>query len=362
MAEGLEVRARQETPLPLDADLACGPGEILALVGPSGAGKSSLLRVIAGLLRPQEGVVRCGGQTWFDSEAGICLPARKRRVGFVFQHHALFPHLTALENVMEALEGADRALRARRWLERVHLGGLEARRPWQMSGGQQQRVGVARALAREPQVLLLDEPFSSVDRVTREKLHLELAGLLQGLSIPVVLVTHDLDEATMLAHRMVVLARGRSLQDGMPEAVVQRPSSPEVARLLGHRNILHGTVRSVGETLVLDWGGLAVEALPRTGLEPGQACTWVVAPNDVRLRPLDEPRERPRHTYLEGRVAALVRQGDLVRAILTIAPGRTLHVTASWHLADRGRLALGADVVVALSADRIQVYDTVFPA
>lgn len=353
----LILEARQDRPIPLQAELRCGAGEILALVGPSGAGKSSLLRVIAGLLRPASGRVLCGGQTWLDTNQGVCLSARRRRVGFVFQHHALFPHLTALENVLEAMEGPDRLARARRWLERVHLGGLEGRKPSQMSGGQQQRVGVARALAREPEVLLLDEPFSSVDRVTREKLHLELAELLQGLAIPVLLVTHDLDEAAMLAHRLVVLAKGRTLQEGPPEAVFRRPSSPEVARLIGHRNILSGVGRAPGR---LDWQGLeiAVDA----GLEPGQLVTWVVAPNDVRVRPWEEAPDRPGHTYLEGTVTALIRQGDLIRGVLALPGGGTLHLTASRHLEDRGQLVIGAPVRVALAASRIQVYPGTGPS
>ncbi len=360
MAEGgLRLWVQQDHPMTLQATLRCEPGQVLALVGPSGAGKSSLLRIIAGLLHPAQGTVQCGGQTWVDTAQGVSLPARRRRVGFVFQHHALFPHLTALENVAEALTGPDKPARARTWLKRVHLGGMEGRKPFQMSGGQQQRVGVARALAREPEVLLLDEPFSSVDRVTREKLHLELAELLASLDIPVVLVTHDLDEAAMLAHRMVVLSRGHTLQEGTPEEVVRIPETLEVARLVGHRNILPGRALEVKPNPCLDWEGVPVQVHVPGAWGRGAPLAWVISPWDVRLRPQDDPMDRPGHTYLRGTVLSVVRQGELLRGVMNVEafPDHRLHFTCARHLADRGQVAPGAPILVALPADRIRLFD-----
>jgi molybdate transport system ATP-binding protein len=202
---GLAVRLRQTRPIPLDVALACAPGELLALVGPSGSGKSTTLRAIAGLHRTKDGLVCCGGRTWLDTGNGIDLPPHRRSVGFVFQSYALFPHMTALGNVTAALghrPAGERETRGRELLAQVRLAGLEARRPAELSGGQQQRVAVARALAREPSVLLLDEPFSAVDRSTRERLYRELVELRRGLAIPMVLVTHDLEEAALLADRL----------------------------------------------------------------------------------------------------------------------------------------------------------------
>src|SRR5918995_6074389 len=164
----LAASLRQESPIPLDAEFSVGPGEVLALVGPSGSGKSTALRSIAGLYTPSSGRIVCNGSVWLDREAGIDVPARERRVGMVFQSYALFPHLTSIDNVMEALgdlRHAERRAQARALLARVHLEGLEDRRPAELSGGQQQRGAGARALARRPRVLLLDEPFSAVDRV-----------------------------------------------------------------------------------------------------------------------------------------------------------------------------------------------------
>jgi molybdate transport system ATP-binding protein len=232
---GLTAKLHQASPIPLDVELSVAPGEILALVGPSGSGKSTALRAIAGLYVPSGGRVVCNGSVWLDREAGISVPARERRVGMVFQSYALFPHLTAVENVMEALGDVrpeERRGQARALLQRMHLEGIEDRQPALLSGGQQQRVAVARALARRPDILLLDEPFSAVDRVTRRGLRRELVELRRELSMPVILVTHDLDDVIRLADCMCVLQRGQILQTGSVEAVMARPGSSTIAELL----------------------------------------------------------------------------------------------------------------------------------
>jgi molybdate transport system ATP-binding protein len=232
---GLEVELAQAGPIPLDVSFACAPGEVLALVGPSGSGKTTILRAIAGTYRVASGRVVVRGATWFASAQSINVPAHRRAVGMVFQSYALFPHMTALGNVAAAMGhvGAiERETRARAILERVNLAGLETRRPAELSGGQQQRVAVARALAREPEVLLLDEPFSAVDKATRLRLYREIAALRREFAMPVVLVTHDIDEAALLADRMTVLHHGRSLQTGTPNDLIAAPASEEIARLV----------------------------------------------------------------------------------------------------------------------------------
>ncbi len=233
--QGLAVRLRQSGPIPLDIELACPPGELLALVGPSGAGKSTILRSICGLYRPKDGHVACDGEVWLDTPRSISLPAHRRRAGLVFQAYALFPHMTALGNIMAAMSHrprAERQARAQALIETVDLTGLEHRRPGELSGGQQQRVALARALARDPLVLLLDEPFSAVDRPTRRGLHDALQQLRQAVRIPIVLVTHDLDEAVRLADRLAVLDHGALLQVGAPAEVVARPVSQRVRDVL----------------------------------------------------------------------------------------------------------------------------------
>lgn len=231
----LTVNIRQSGHIPLAVDLSCAAGEMLALVGPSGAGKTTVLRTIAGLYRPAEGCVISGGTVWFDRAQSIDLPPHLRRVGLVFQSYALFPHMTSLRNVTAALAhrpANERVERARELLRLVHLDGLEGRRPAALSGGQQQRLAVARALAREPDVLLLDEPFSAVDRRTRRGLHDELRELRKSVSVPTILVTHDLDEAAALADRLCVLDAGETLQTGRPADVLGAPASQRVREAL----------------------------------------------------------------------------------------------------------------------------------
>ncbi|MBL8589121.1 MAG: ATP-binding cassette domain-containing protein [Methylobacteriaceae bacterium] len=233
--EPLRVQLRQDAPIRLDVAFECAGDQTIALVGPSGSGKSTVLRCIAGLHTPRAGLVSIAGTVWLDRAADIDLPPHRRRVGLVFQHYALFPHLTALGNVAVALghlPTRQRQARAMQLLAQLRVDELARRKPAELSGGQQQRVAIARALAREPATLLLDEPFSAVDRPTRRLLHGELARLRQSLNIPIVLVTHDIAEAIDLADRLVVLDAGVMLQSGPAAAVRSAPVSARVAEIL----------------------------------------------------------------------------------------------------------------------------------
>jgi molybdate transport system ATP-binding protein len=233
----LEVMARATGPIPLDIAFRVEPGELLALVGHSGSGKSTMLRTIAGLWTPTRARVSVKGETWLDTDGRIDLAAHRRRVGIVFQSYALFPHMTALGNVMAAMGDRSvgtRETEARRLLALVNLDGLADRKPAALSGGQQQRVAVARALAREPAALLLDEPFSAVDRATRERLYDEIRQLRAHLAMPTVLVTHDMEEARLLADRMVVIEEGRVVRSGATGEVMFDPAA---LRAMGLRDV-----------------------------------------------------------------------------------------------------------------------------
>jgi ABC-type sulfate/molybdate transport systems ATPase subunit len=234
--------------LTVDARVPLG---LIVLFGPSGAGKSLTLRCLAGLLRPERGYISLDGQPLFDSATSLNLPPQARRVGYVPQHYALFPHLTVAENIgfalPEPLQRAkgrqgrvERDRRVSELLSALQLEGLERRYPATLSGGQQQRVALARALAAEPRLLLLDEPFNALDAAVRERLRDMLRGFQRRFAIPIVLVTHDHQEVEQLADTVVALQQGKVVQAGSVEEIFYAPRTLDVARLTGQRNIFGG--------------------------------------------------------------------------------------------------------------------------
>jgi iron(III) transport system ATP-binding protein len=216
-------------------------GEVVAVLGESGCGKTTLLRLIAGLETPTAGTIEIGGRVVVDRRRIV--PPERRGVGMVFQDGALFPHLRVEDNVAFGLHGrrpADRRERARAMLELVGLGGLERRYPHELSGGQQQRVALARALAPEPTLLLLDEPFSSLDVVLKAQVRDEVADIVRRAGTTALFVLHDAEDALSISDRVLVLRDGVLQQDGPPSAVYAQPSNEYVARFFGRINVLPG--------------------------------------------------------------------------------------------------------------------------
>jgi molybdate transport system ATP-binding protein len=314
----------------LAVELVVAAGETVALVGPSGAGKTTVLRAVAGLVRPERGSIDCG-ETWFDGR--VDRRPEDRSVGLVFQEYALFPHLSVEKNVSFGgpLDGL---------LDRFHIAHLAHARPSELSGGERQRVALARALARRPRVLLLDEPMSALDPHTRADVRAELRALLQELALPTLLVTHDFEDAAALADRVGVLVEGKLRQVAAPSDLVAEPADAFVAALAGG-NLLHGVARPLPTGLTeieLDRGGVCYSSDVRKG-----PVAVLVYPWDVSLA-----REQPVDSalnHVRGEIVSIVSVGNRVRVRLGAL---TAEVTAA--SAQRLGLTPGEQIVATFKA------------
>jgi molybdate transport system ATP-binding protein len=329
---------RLDLSLPLRAfalELALEVGaETVALVGPSGAGKTSVLRSIAGLARPDRGTISVGGDTWFDAARRIDRRPEERSVGFVFQEYALFPHLTVEQNVTFGGGRADGLLR------RLRIERLAGARPAELSGGERQRVALARALARGPQVLLLDEPMAALDPHTRGAVRSELHDLLRELGLPAVLVTHDFEDAALLADRVGVLVDGRLRQLGAPAELLGTPADAFVASFAG-ANVLSGTAEPGADGLT------TVRLDDRTTIF---STDETFGPVDVVVYPWDVSLALAEHAdsalnLIAGEVLSVARLGNRARIRLA---SMTAEVTA--RSAERLELRPGAQVVASFKA------------
>lgn len=323
------------------AELAVA-AETLALVGPSGAGKTTVLRAVAGLAGPDRGRISCGGRAWFDAAAEADLPPEERSVGLVFQDYALFPHLSVRRNV--AFGSRPGGVDVGELLERFRISPLADAKPRTLSGGERQRVALARALARQPEVLLLDEPLSALDAHTRALVRAELRELLDGLGLPTILITHDFRDAAALATRAAAIVDGEIRQSGTVAELASDPADAFVATLTGS-NVLAATATRVdGVTwLVLESGQrLAAAAVSAEG--PVDA---IVAPWDVRVPAADAPAPA---NALRGRVTALTRFGSRVEA--RVGP---LAIECGAGEAEAAALREGAEAVVEVPAAAIAV-------
>jgi molybdate transport system ATP-binding protein len=302
--------------------------EIGVLFGPSGAGKSLTLRLLAGSELPRSGRIRLAERTLLELPGGPVLPARRRRIALVHQHLSLFPHLSVLENVAYGLRGPGRRAEAGSWLGRLRLAGLESRYPQQLSGGQQQRVALARALAVRPELLLLDEPFSALDGPLRRGLRRELRRLQREMGIPVLYVSHQIEDVCALGSRITLIREGRTLGSFPVERLWQAGAQAEAWPALGWGNLIRGRVQRRRGGVWLSWPGGELELPPgAAGPNAGsRGLSVFVAPRQVKILypglPVDPSISG---NVLEARV----------EEVYSVGHTRTLYVSAgglSWHV------------------------------
>jgi molybdate transport system ATP-binding protein len=288
------------------------------LFGPSGAGKSLLLNLLSGIVKPDQGFVRIEEREVFNSETGINVPIRDRQIGYLFQDYALFPHMTVFENIAYGINHLPKnkiKTKVEELLDLMRLGGLEHRLPKELSGGQKQRAALARTLAAEPRILLLDEPFSALDYQVREKLRADLLMIHQRYPITTLFVTHDLEETFVMGDTIAIINNGKLEQFGAREEVFYKPKTKNVAKLVGARNIFSGRVVSlVGTTAVIENPEIGeVKALihpEEIELSLGQKITFGIRPEEIMVIRPDKPIDKKvQDNILDGEILTTLGKG-----------------------------------------------------
>jgi iron(III) transport system ATP-binding protein len=333
-----------------DVSVSADDGQMLVLLGESGSGKTTLLRCIAGLEQADVGEIRIGGRLVFSSKEHKNEPPRARQLGMVFQGYALWPHMTAGENVsyplaVRGIRPRERTERAARYLELVGCTHLAGRYPHELSGGQQQRIALGRALAYEPALVLFDEPLSSLDAGLREELRLQIRDLKRQLKFTGVYVTHDQTEAFFLGDKIAILASGRLLQLGSPREVYSRPATPIVARFLGCTNVMKGIVTKQNGTWsfrTLETEGFDLSGAVWSG-DPGAGTGIICARPDATLVLPVDGAPVPGRMY--GAIDDRMDLAGQVEYVIRLKSGR------NW----RSRIGAGHDVLRAGAAVEVVV-------
>ena len=336
----IDIRLQRSTFM-LDVQLSLPPQGITVLLGASGSGKSSILRSIAGLERPHQGRISLGDESWLDTDVDQFIPPQLRQVGYMFQNYALFPHMTVTQNIAYGLNAADAPEVVAQWLERIRMQEFAHSYPHQLSGGQQQRVALARALAIRPRLLLLDEPFSSLDQTCRQRLREKLLALTRNLECPVIMVSHDVDEARYLADHIGVLAEGRVIRFGPAAEVFAHPQHQAAARVLGWNNMLPVN-RWQGRRASGPWGELVFEREP----EAPAACLGI-RPEHIRIA-------RSGQTGLAARVKRVTDLGAVKLLECELCDGQRLQLSRPW---DMPVPAPGSEILLQLPEQWLEFLD-----
>jgi molybdate transport system ATP-binding protein len=353
----VERRFRRGPTITAAFDVGLAGGRTLVLFGPSGAGKTTVLRCLAGLDRPDGGLIEFRDEVWFDAGRAVSVPPQRRLVGYLPQGLALFPHLDVRANIAFGIDGgsgSDRAARVDELLRLLHLEGLERRRPGQLSGGQQQRVALARALARGPRLLLLDEPLSALDAPTRDELRGDLRRLLVATGVPAIVVTHDRTEALVLGDSVAVMVDGAVRQIGPTLDVFDHPADETVARIVGVETVQSATVLDSADGLVrLRVGEADLVAVGEWSV--GAQVLVSIRAEDVVV--VDDSPDASAgvsaRNRLRGRVVSTEPAGPLVRVRLDCGFALTAAVTRP--ALDELGLRPGAPVAAMIKAPAVHV-------
>jgi molybdate transport system ATP-binding protein len=358
----LDVRIRKQlgsgNPHALTVDVTMKvSGGVTVLFGSSGAGKTSILRAIAGVVTPDEGRISLGEKVFFDSIAGISLPMQQRRIGYVFQNHTLFPHMTAEQNALYGAKADSRRLareRVRALFEMLAIRNTADRFPHQLSGGEQQRIALARALATDPMLMLMDEPLSAVDVATRSRLLEEISAIQKQSGIPFLYVTHNPSEAVRLGDNMLVIDQGKVVQEGAPLEIFNAPKTAPVARVIGTENVFVGKIarhHSEDGITEVDTGPVRIE-IPYNGMPIGSRVTVGVRSEDIIIS-----RERLTQTSARNVLAGTIRSiiTDLDKVEIIANCGIDLKVSVTRAAVRELHLEVGSKIYLLIKARAVHV-------
>ena len=328
----VHLRKRLSPRFRIDVAFVVAPG-VTIVFGESGSGKTTLLRCVAGLAQPDEGRILIGDRALFDPSTGADVEPSRRQVGFVFQHLALFPHMTAADNIaygLWRLPPAERRTRTAAIAASFRIGHLLGRRPAETSGGERQRVGLARALVTDPDVLLLDEPLSALDHTTQSRIIADLRQWNEARRIPILYVTHSQREVFALGERVLALRDGTIVADGTPQQVMDAPSHDSLAQLAGFENLLDAVVvnrRSDAGVMVNRLAGTTVDLeTPLADVEIGHPVRVAIRAGDILIATM-QPTGLSARNLVPGTIASLSREGAVIRAEVNIGVPLEVHIT-----------------------------------
>ncbi len=338
----------------LNAEFKCG-NEMIVLFGPSGAGKTLTLECIAGLEVPDKGYINVNGITYFDFEKSINISPQKRNTGYLFQNFALFPHLTVEENIIFGLRsGNNTKEKMQEMLDVFEIHGLEKRYPSQLSGGQRQRVALARALITRPKILLLDEPFSSLDYIVRMRLRRDLKKIRKIIKIPIILITHNPVEAYTMADTIIVYKHGGIEQIAPPKEIFSKPINENVAKLVGMNNIFKGKILDIINDEVMIQSHKKIIAPGMEGLQIGEKVIWCIRPDQVMMVREDRPLGKTvASNIFSGRITEIISNGATY--LLYIDGDFNLEIEMPSHAFERLDIKHGQIIRVSLKKSAIHI-------